>query len=93
VSNQRRYLVDITRLIWRRWVGRLPTGIDRVCLAYLEQYRGDAQAVIQRRGFRRILPEAASDRLFEMLLHPRRSVRRDLARFLASERLRPNPRL
>ena len=93
VSNQRRYLVDITRLIWRRWVGRLPTGIDRVCLAYLEQYRVDAQAVIQRRGFRRILPEAASDRLFEMLLHPRRSVRRDLARFLASERLRPNPRL
>ena len=93
MSNQRRYLVDITRLIWRRWVGRLPTGIDRVCLAYLEQYRGDAQAVIQRRGFRRILPEAASDRLFEMLLHPRRSVRRDLARFLASERLRPNPRL
>ena len=93
MSNQRRYLVDITRLIWRRWVGRLPTGIDRVCLAYLEQYRGDAQAVIQRRGFRRILPEAASDRLFEMLLHPRRSVRRNLARFLASERLRPNPRL
>jgi glycosyltransferase involved in cell wall biosynthesis len=93
LSNQRRYLVDVTRLIWRRWVGRLPTGIDRVCLAYLEQYRGDAQAVIQRRGFRRILPEAASDRLFEMLLHPRRSVRRDLARFLASERLRPNPRL
>ena len=93
MSNQRRYLVDVTRLIWRRWVGRLPTGIDRVCLAYLEQYRGDAQAVIQRRGFRRILPEAASDRLFEMLLHPRRSVRRDLARFLASERLRPNPRL
>jgi glycosyltransferase involved in cell wall biosynthesis len=93
VSNQRRYLVDVTRLIWRRWVGRLPTGIDRVCLAYLEQYRGDAQAVIQRRGFRRILPEDASDRLFELLLHPPRGVRRDLAAFLAGQRLRANPRL
>jgi glycosyltransferase involved in cell wall biosynthesis len=93
VSNKRRLLVDVTRLIWRRWVGRLPTGIDRVCLAYLEEYRGEAQAVIQRRGFRRILPEAASDRLFDLLLQPRRSIRGDLARFLASERLRPDPRL
>jgi glycosyltransferase involved in cell wall biosynthesis len=93
VANERRYLVDVTRLIWRRWVGRLPTGIDRVCLAYLEQYRGDAQAVVQRQGFRRILPEAASDRLFDLLLRPRRNVRRDLAAFLASERLRPSSRL
>lgn len=81
-------MLDVTRLIWRRWVGRLPTGIDRVCLAYLERYRGDAQAVIQYRGFRRILAEASSDRLFDILNDPRRTVRRDLARFLGCERLR-----
>jgi len=87
VANGRPFLLDVTRLIWRRWVGRLPTGIDRVCLAYLEFYCGQAQAVIQRRGFRRILSEAASDRLFDLLVNPRRTVRRDLAIFLGGERL------
>lgn len=86
--NDRSLLLDVTRLIWRRWVGRLPTGIDRVCLAYLDHYRGDAQAVIQRRGFRQILTDTASDRLFDLLLKPPRSVRVDLARFLVTERLR-----
>ena len=93
MANARPLLLDVTRLIWRRWVGRLPTGIDRVCLAYLERYRGNAQAVIQWRGFRRILHEATSDRLFELLLHTRPSVRPDLAHFLGRERLRPNPRV
>ena len=88
MANERPLLLDVTRLIWRRWVGKLPTGIDRVCLAYLENYRGEAQAVVQRRGFRRILPEAASDRLFDTLLNPGRSVRPDLASFLGRERLR-----
>ncbi len=88
MANGRAYLLDVTRLIWRRWAGRLPTGIDRVCLAYLDRYRADAQAVIQWRGFRRILSEAASDRLFGLLLSPSAMVRRDLLVFLAGERLR-----
>ena len=90
MANGRPYLLDVTRLIWRRWAGRLPTGIDRVCLAYLDHYRGHAQAVIQRRGFRRILSEAASDRLFGLLTGPRPAVRRDLATFLVREGLRIN---
>ena len=93
MANERRLLLDITRLIWHRWVGRLPTGIDRVCLAYLEQYRAEAQAVVQWRGFRRILTEAASDRLFALLVSPGRNVRRDLALFLGREQVRPDPRL
>lgn len=88
MANDRPLLLDVTRLIWRRWVGRLPTGIDRVCLAYLGRYRAEAQAVIQRRGFRRILTDAASDRLFDILLSPPRGIRRDLARILGRERLR-----
>ena len=81
-SNNRPFLLDISRMIWRRWSGRLPTGIDRVCLAYLEQYRARSQAVIQRRGFRRILSERVSDKLFEQLLNPGRSFRGDVMRTL-----------
>lgn len=66
--NGRDYLIDVTRLIWRCWSGRLPTGIDRVCLAYLEHYGARAQAVIQRRGVQLVLSPAASDRLFALIL-------------------------
>jgi glycosyltransferase involved in cell wall biosynthesis len=60
-------LLDVTRLIWRRWKGRLPTGIDRVCLAYLRHFGGRAQAVVQHERFRRILDRNASRELFTLL--------------------------
>lgn len=60
-------LLDVTRLIWRRWKGRLPTGIDRVCLAYLRHFGGRAQAVVQHDRFRRILDREASRELFALL--------------------------
>ena len=88
MANERPLLLDVTRLIWRRWVGRLPTGIDRVCLAYLGRYRGRSQAVIQRRGIRRILSEAASDRLFQALLAPGSDLRTELIRIVGGEWLR-----
>ncbi|HEY6869059.1 MAG TPA: glycosyltransferase family 1 protein [Novosphingobium sp.] len=66
--TRRDYLIDVTRLIWRCWSGRLPTGIDRVCLAYLERYGTRAQAVIQRRGLQLVLSPAVSDRLFGLIL-------------------------
>lgn len=93
MRNNRPLLLDVTRLIWRRWVGRLPTGIDRVCLAYLEHFREDAQAVVHWRGFRRILTRSRSDELFAILSDPGPNVRRDLAIFLGSERMRPQAAL
>lgn len=66
-------LLDVTRLIWRRWKGRLPTGIDRVCLAYVRHFGPRAQAVVQREGFRRILDIKASQELFRLLDDPGRS--------------------
>jgi len=60
-------LLDATRLIWRRWKGLHPTGIDRVCLAYQRHFDGRAQAVIQHRHFRRILDREASLELFGLL--------------------------
>ena len=67
------YLLDVTRLIWRRWKGRHPTGIDRVCLAYLRHFGPNAQAVVQYDGFRRILDRHASWDLFDLLEKPSRN--------------------
>ncbi|WP_175882162.1 glycosyltransferase family 1 protein [Burkholderia sp. BCC0044] len=62
--------LDITRLLTRRSAGLLPTGVDRVGLAYLEHYRSRARAVISRAGFPRILNESASSRAFNLLTEP-----------------------
>lgn len=64
---QRDLLIDISRLIWRTWTGRLPTGIDRVCLAYVEHFADRAQAVIQRGNLRQILTPALSDAIFRLI--------------------------
>jgi glycosyltransferase involved in cell wall biosynthesis len=65
---QRDLLLDISRLIWRTWTGRLPTGIDRVCLAYLDRLAARSQAVVQRGNLRQIATPALSDALFALLL-------------------------
>jgi len=64
---QRDLLIDISRLIWRTWTGRLPTGIDRVCLAYVDHFAHRAQAVIQRGNLRQILTPALSDAIFRLI--------------------------
>ena len=46
----RDYLLDVSRLIWRVWDGRLATGIDRVCLEYVQHFGPRSQAVVQFRG-------------------------------------------
>lgn len=61
-------LLDVSRLVWRAWEGVLPTGIDRTCLAYAAQYRGRSLAVVQSRGFTRVLSRPASERLYDALL-------------------------
>ena len=61
-------LLDVSRLVWRAWRGGLPTGIDRVCLAYVEHFASRSQAVVQRKGFQLVLSPSQSDRLFALLL-------------------------
>jgi len=70
VTEDAPILLDVSRLIWRRWKGRLPTGIDRVCLAYLRHFAPWAQAVVQHPWFRGILDPDASRRLFALLESP-----------------------
>ena len=65
---KREFALDVSRLVWRSWSRRLATGIDRVCYAYLENFRDRAQAVVQYRGVQRVLSVEHSERLFDMLL-------------------------
>ena len=79
----REILLDVTRLVWRTWRGRHPTGIDRVCLAYVEHFRGRALGVVQREGFKLVLTQAQSDRLFNLFLRGGRISKLELAAALA----------
>lgn len=63
-------LIDITRLIYRRWIRKLPTGVDRVSLEYLRHYAGTAKAVLNWGPFGSVLSAADSERAFGMLLDP-----------------------
>lgn len=83
MPRQRPFLIDVSRLIWRAWSLRLPTGIDRVCLAYLAHYGARSHAVIQRRSLRIILNAKASDALFQLLLHGGPRMRTKLTTCLA----------
>jgi glycosyltransferase involved in cell wall biosynthesis len=65
--DHREFLLDVTRLVWRAWKGRRPTGIDRVCLAYLEQFGGRSLLVVRRNRFSFILSAKHSDRLARLL--------------------------
>lgn len=79
-ENDAPLLLDVSRLIWRRWTDTPPTGIDRICLAWLKHYCTGAQAVIIHRRGEAILPVKTSQALFKLLAQPRRR-RGDRAKF------------
>jgi glycosyltransferase involved in cell wall biosynthesis len=84
MTVQRPVLLDVTRLFALAWAGKRPTGIDRVCLAYLRHYRHRAQAVLQHRGVFWVLSETRSDSLFALLAEPGDDRRWQLNRMAAS---------
>lgn len=90
--RQRDLLLDVTRLVWRVWSRRLPTGIDRVCLAYLDHYGPRALAVVQRGKLRLVLSARHSEQLFALLRQGGPGFRRRLALLLASAALSRRPR-
>ena len=61
-------LLDVSRLLWRAWEGKLPTGIDRTCLAYVVHYSERARAIVQRGGATRVLSPSLSKSIFDVLL-------------------------
>jgi len=67
-DNDAELLIDVSRMIWRRWAGVQPTGIDRICLAWHEHFGERAQATLLHRRGRHILPLGASRSLFALLV-------------------------
>ncbi|WP_241303207.1 glycosyltransferase family 4 protein [Burkholderia stabilis] len=65
-------LLDVTRLTTRHYDGLIPTGVDRVGLAYINRYGNSARAVFSERGFSTVLSESNSQRIFNLLLSPGR---------------------
>ena len=63
--------LDISRLIGRLLKGRLPTGVDRVDMAYIEHYADRARAVVHLGGRPLLLSSNASARIFKRLLNER----------------------
>lgn len=60
--------IDVTRLIGRGLKGRLPTGVDRVGLAYIGQFGPHAAAALRLGSRMLALTPAASQRLFAALI-------------------------
>lgn len=74
-DNDAPLLLDASRLVWRRWTGTRATGIDRICLAWMNHYASRAQAVIVHKRGQAILPFRTSQALFRLLIMPERPVR------------------
>ncbi len=60
-------VIDVTRLVARLSNGRLPTGVDRVSLAYIQHYRNHARALFRHRHRSGLFSETVSQRLFDLL--------------------------
>ena len=80
--SKRNLLLDVTRLLERLHNGLMPTGIDRVSLAYVQHYGVRARAVLSFRGHWTVLKQTDSERLFGWLngaSHTRSLIRRTFA--------------
>lgn len=60
--------LDISRLLSRLSNGLLPTGVDRVGLAYVERYHSRARAVLSEFGYSKVLSRKDSECAFSLLL-------------------------
>ena len=69
------FLIDITRLIYRRLTGSLPTGIDRVGLEYIRHYGSRSRAVLCLGPFSALLSAADSEAAFRALITPDVAIR------------------
>lgn len=74
--------LDVTRLLDRLAKRTLPTGVDRVGLAYIRHYASRARAVLSERGFYVVLPERESAQAFELLLNQDATRWRDARRLM-----------
>ncbi|APV50794.1 hypothetical protein BWI17_14525 [Betaproteobacteria bacterium GR16-43] len=78
-----RPLLDVTRLLYRRARGTLPTGIDRVALAYVRRYGPQGRAVLSLGPFSALLSESDSRAIFALFGDAARPARALAARVVA----------
>lgn len=71
-----RFLIDISRLLYHRVAGRIPTGIDRVSLRYVAHYAERSHAVLSLGNVSGVLTAADSRRAFRLLLDGQADARR-----------------
>jgi glycosyltransferase involved in cell wall biosynthesis len=69
-SGMNKFFIDVTRLLIRLMQGHIPTGVDRICVAYVQRYGKSARAVLHRGRFGGVLSRRASQELFSLLLEP-----------------------
>lgn len=86
-----RYLIDVSRLVARSLRGRIPTGIDRVGLAYIRHFGPRARAALTLGSKALILSERHSRDVFDGILggEPERQLRRVLVAGALGSVLRP----
>jgi glycosyltransferase involved in cell wall biosynthesis len=87
----RKILIDVTRSIERLIKGRISTGVDRICLAYVRQYGNSARAVVRRGRFGGVLSRRASQEMFSLLLEPENNIFRTAVGLIAKSLLTPLP--
>ncbi len=75
----------------RLYDGLLPTGVDRVGIAYIERYGANADAVLSERGFSTVLSRKSSQKAFEMIISGtrKRFAIRKLVAHACINRIRP----
>jgi glycosyltransferase involved in cell wall biosynthesis len=82
-------LLDVSRIVWRKAKGLLPTGIDRTCISYINHFQNRGLAVIQDRKSVRVLSPSLSARILPKLLEPAPSFQLDVIKFLAESLFTP----
>ena len=80
-------LIDITRLVGRARLNILPTGVDRVSLAYVEHFYARARAVLAEGRFVAVLNKKDSKKAFDSLLNYTFQDRSVLTRLIFKSRL------
>lgn len=85
------FVLDISRLLGRASDDRLPTGVDRVCLAYVQRWGKQSRAAIMKGGWRRLLDVRSSQALFDLLLNPPANSRRAVNAIIARACIPPWP--
>lgn len=80
-------LLDVTRLFGRVLDDIMPTGVDRVTLAYVAHYCGRARAVLAEGRFVAVLNKKDSKKAFDVLLQPKSDAKAIIKRLIAKARL------